>query len=183
MGLHWGTCLMKSLWIGNLRQVINFTKWCQTWGRHNSICNEVICNLIILKSAQVSFISKPLRWRQLHLAKGERVSWSCHRTALETTGSSSTWAEEKKPSWAQSGHVQIRMLNFSNQSMGPIFRKCWLHKTNPTDCWMVALSTRPILILTQTVHLKSKVLRDIHELFERNAYFIQRANVHIHICI
>lgn len=58
-GLRRGTCLMKSRWIGNWRQVVRFTEWCQLWSRHNRICNEVICNLIILRAAQVSFISKP----------------------------------------------------------------------------------------------------------------------------
>lgn len=49
---------------------------------------------------------------------------------------STNWGKE--PSWAQSGHGLMRMLAFSNQSMGPSFRKCWFHKTYPTHYWMVS---------------------------------------------
>lgn len=101
-GLHEAPVWWQAAWIGNLRQVINFTKWCQTWGRHNSICNEVTRNLIILKSAQVSFISKPLRWRRLHLARGRRVSWSGHRMGLQSSTGSSPGAEGRNPA----GHKQ-----------------------------------------------------------------------------
>lgn len=101
-GLRRGTCLMKSRWIGNRRQVVRFTEWCQLWSRHNRICNEVICNLIILRVAQGSLFQSP-ETKTASPGTGGRVCGSCYRAAVETAGRSPAWAEERKPRRAKPG--------------------------------------------------------------------------------